>query len=200
MTKPVIAIDIDDVIADSTELVRRLTNQVTGASLTTEHFRVPAAYSRYYEHVWSSNNLDMSFDKLDSNMKLDQSHMVLLKDAEKAISLLTKQASLFALTSRPLDWEPATTAWLNTHFPNDFKQMIFTEDLKWQGQTKGEICKILGVEWLIDDRIDFCQSAIKLGVGAILFGEYGWHHEDVTDDLIRCKSWQEVLEYFNAES
>ena len=63
-------------------------------------------------------------------------------------------------------------------------------------KTKGELCQELNVSWLIDDNPEHCLSAVDAGVEAILFGEYGWHHE-APMHLTRCKDWPSVVDYFN---
>ncbi len=199
MVKKKIAVDIDDVIADSTESLRVVTNERTGSNLLTEHFRIPGDYWGYYERVWQIHGLDkqISFKKLDNEMIDDQSHVPLLPGASFALMELSKKFEVYLLTSRDSAWETATRKWLDDNGFENFNQLHFTNNFKGL-KTKGEICSQLGISWLVDDNPEHCQSAVKNGVQALLFGEYGWHHKS-TDGLKRCKSWPEVLEYFDGK-
>lgn len=199
MAKKKIAIDIDDVIADSTESLRIVTNKRTGSNLSKEHFKIPGDYWGYYERVWQIHGIDkhISFEELDDEMIEDQSHVPLLPGASFALMELSKSFEVYLLTSRNKAWENATRQWLDDNGFKDFKELHFTESYK-KSKSKGEICSSLGISWLVDDNPEHCQSAVSHGVEAILFGEYGWHHKS-TEGLKRCKSWPEVLEYFNGK-
>lgn len=196
MSKKVIAVDIDDVIADSTDTMRRRVNARTGSNLAIEHYQVPhEGYWGYYERVWKTHGVDISYDDLAEEMEADQSHVPLLAGASFALSELASKYTLLIITSRPHTWQPETEDWLKSKFGDTFISFHFTDSGK-EKKTKGQICKELDVDWLIDDNPEHCQSAINEGVGAILFGNYGWHHK-APKHLIKCKDWPAVLEYFN---
>lgn len=192
--KTTIAIDIDDVVADSTETLRHAVNRKHGVELTKEHYRIKGKNRRYYEYVWETNGLGgkAAFDDFHVVMTADQSHVELVEGAEKAVGHLKERFHLVFITARPVEWDGATRRWFTKHFGGDielhFSQGYFNE----RGKTKGELCKELGAKWLIDDVPENCQSAVQEGVNAILFGDYGWS-EDVPGAL-RCHTWAEVEE------
>jgi 5'(3')-deoxyribonucleotidase len=198
MKKPIIAIDIDDVIADSTETMRIRVNKRTGAQLEPEHYQMPYQnYMSYYERVWKNHGVDIAYDDLLEEMEADQANVPLLAGASFAIAELTRKHDIIIITSRPRTWESKTMDWLKTQLGDIFISIHFTD--KDEPRTKGQICKELGAEWLIDDNPEHCQSAIDEGIKAILFGKYGWHHK-APKHLVRCKDWPEVMEYFNAQA
>ena len=53
--KKTIAIDIDEVLADSTELIRTIANKHTALTLKKSDFQVPGPYWNYTEHCISAS-------------------------------------------------------------------------------------------------------------------------------------------------
>ncbi len=198
MSKLTIAIDIDDVLSDSTEAYRRRVNEVTGADLTPDHYRTEGEYWGYYERIWAQHGLEVDDEVLHHEMVDDQSRMPLVAGAEFAIGQLSSKYSLVIVTARDPSWESATRRWLDLHFGSIYSpDLYFSEAHKDEGKkTKGQICKELGASWLIDDNVNHCKTATDEGVEAILFGKYGWHY-DAPKELPRCETWFEVLEYFD---
>ena len=195
MSRELITVDIDDVFADSTESFRLAVNQHTGANLTSADYRVPhTSYNRYYEHVWKKHGLEVAYDEVSTQMHVDQSHVPLVSGADVALKALSKYYDLEFITSRPAEWEAATQLYMSGKLDGLVIKTHFTE--KREGLTKGQICRELGASWHIDDNPDHCQSVIDEGIGAILFGEYGWHYK-IPDGAVHCKDWPAVLEYFD---
>lgn len=197
MPKQTISIDIDDVIAHSSEALRVLVNQRIGASLTADDYmNVGGEYWGYYERVWHTHGLQdlVSFKDLSAEMALDQSHVPLLPGAEFAIHELTRQFDVVFITARDKSWETATRKWFNQQFSHDNIDLYFCENHKdSRAKTKGQLCRDLGVTVHIDDNVAHCQSVLDEGMAAILFGQYGWH-VDIPEDVIYCKDWPTVLE------
>jgi 5'(3')-deoxyribonucleotidase len=204
MKMPIIAIDVDDVLADSTESVRRQVNKKLGLNLQPEHYKVPGDYWGYYETVWATHGLSdqITIETLDTDMTIDQSHILPYVGANKVLRRLAKHFELVVTTSRNADWEAATIAWLDSNFPGVFKRVIFTDSVHNPGQkSKGEICHEIGASWLVDDNVEHAKTALEQGVSVVLFGEYGWHHTGHTlpDHVLRCKSWIELGTYFERQ-
>lgn len=197
MKKGIIAIDIDDVIADGTGSLIGVVNAHTGAELTRKHYLVPGDYWGYYERVWEEHGLEVDFAALNTDMVIDQSHVPLLPGAAFALAELSKQYDLVVITARNPSWEQATLKWLGQNCPDIFRKVLFVGGHSEATKTKGQLCAEVGASWLIDDNVEHCSSATEKGVKAVLFGEYGWHHK-APKDLPKCRDWQAVLEYFNA--
>lgn len=193
--RKVIAVDVDDVIADSTESLRLLVNRRTGKELTKDHYKIVGDYWGYYERVWRDHSLEVDFESLNEEMVYDQSHVPILAGAALALGELSKKYDLVIVTSRDPAWEKATCVWLEKNCPGIFKQVLFTRRKHADAKTKGDLCLELNASWLIDDNPEHCESAREKGVGAILFGEYGWHHS-APADLSLCRDWPAVLEHF----
>lgn len=196
--RSIIAVDIDDTLADSTESLRLLVNERTGANLTVDDYRSSGEYWGYYERVWRQHGLvDLKLDEFDSEMEIDQLHVPLLASAGFALKQLMDKYDVVFITSRNASWEKATLAWMNHYLGENQFKLFFTNRFADKGvKTKGQLCIELGATLLIDDNVDHCRSAIDNGVDAILFGEYGWQ-QSIPSGLKQCKDWPNVLEYVN---
>lgn len=199
MKKQIIAIDVDDTIADSTDSLRLLVNSRVGINLTPDHYRVPGDMWGYYERVWASHGLldKIDFKKYYDEMIVDQSHVPLLPGAAQALSELAKRFDLVLITARDPSWKPATVTWLKDKFGDLFSDVYFAgqDDIK-DAMTKGQQAAELGAFLLIDDNPKHCLSAIEEGLEAILFNDMGWS-SSAPLHLHRCKDWPAVLEYFD---
>lgn len=202
VSRPVIAIDIDDVIADSTESLRHLVNKRWDVSLTKEDYRIPGSYRKYYEQVWTRHDLadKINYADLEDEMVISQDHVPLMEGAAEAIQELKKSAHVIFITARHVSWERATREWFKNVLAHENIDLHFSEGMSNVGaMTKGELCKKFGATWLIDDNPTHCFTALDEGVKTILFGDYGWHVGDLTG-MRRCKNWREVAEHFKYES
>ncbi|MEK7471671.1 MAG: hypothetical protein AAB624_00290 [Patescibacteria group bacterium] len=202
MKQQLIAIDIDDVIAASTESVRLLANERTGSNLTEDHYKTAGEYWGYYERVWREHDLEdkLSYQDLSAEMAIDQLHVPLLAGAEIGVATLLEKHKTVLITSRDPGWELATIKWTKHHFGERIPELYFSRNHKdTKEKTKGELCIELGATWLIDDNVEHCLSAIKVGVGAVLFGEYGWQ-QNKSKELIHCKDWSAVIEFFDGKA
>ncbi len=195
--KRTVAIDIDDVIADSTESLRLLVNKRLGTTLAKEDYRIPGQYWGYYERVWTQHGIAdrLDFAALNKEMEHDQSHVPVMADAQYAIKQLASRCHIVFVTSRDASWEAATRIWLKEQFGNDTIELYFCEShRRGSAQNKGQICRDIKAQLLIDDNVSHCYSAINEGVDAVLFGKYGWH-SDAPKEMKKCKDWPSVLEY-----
>jgi 5'(3')-deoxyribonucleotidase len=201
MSKPIIAIDIDDVLAEGTCYLIDSVNKRHGLSLTSEDYHaVGGEFSGYYERVWRAHGVgDMvQYDDVAEEMRRDQAAVPLLPGAEFAIRQLIKRFHIVFITARPEEWEDATRRWFMQHFNKDDVELYFAgSDDGTRAVTKGQQAAQVGAVMLIDDNIRNCQTAITEGIEAILFGDYGWQSK-ASSLMHRCKSWPEVLEYLDA--
>lgn len=200
MTKPVIAIDIDDVLADGTNALIDAANRRYDLSLTPEDYHtVGGDFKGYYERVWATHGVEsiVSFDELSEEMATDQSNVPLLAGAQFAVTELSRRFHIVFITARPEEWEAATRRWFSQHFGNDDVELYFAGSHDGtMAMTKGQQAKALGADLLVDDNPRNCQTALDEGLKTILFGEYGWQ-QNPPDTMIRCKGWPEVLEYLD---
>lgn len=197
MKKPLVSVDIDDVIADSTEGLRQVVNARTGHSLTKEQYKVRGEYWGYYEAVWKQAGIGhlIDFEALNGEMVEDQSHVKEMDQAHVVLSVLKSRYDFILITSRDESWKQATLAWLEERFSGIFNGLYFTGSRHTDSyKNKGQLCAELGVSIHIDDNVQHCESVVAQGIETILFGEYGWH-DNIPDGLVHCKTWSDVQKH-----
>lgn len=201
MNKELIAVDVDDVLADTTEALREFVNKATGLNLTSEDYDVPAAYWGYYKHVWMAAGItDHShIHAFHEKLGTDQRDIQPVADSQDVIERLSSRFDFIAVTSRELFMEVETKRWIHKHFNGVFKDVVLLGHVKTAKHTKGDACLELGAQDLIDDNYDHCKSALDVSVRALLFGNYGWNREVASNGIERAHDWQEVLAYFENE-
>jgi uncharacterized HAD superfamily protein len=137
--------------------------------------------------------------ELDPQMQIDQSHIAAMDGAHQALEKLKQRYTLVVVTAREPEWETATTVWLEANFPGTFREMVIVGREGVKNRNKGQLCKDIGAEWLIDDNPEHARNAIEEGIKVVLFGTYGWH-QDVPSDMPHCKTWTEVEEFFYGQN
>ncbi len=201
--KKIIAVDIDDVLADSTDLIRLTTNKNTGLDLKEHHYAVPGPYWSYYEHVLTTNGItDKEQQKaLVEDWISQHSKAAPVKGAIDALRALSQQYRIILITARDPKIRTDTEQWLKEHFDGLYEDLHVIGNFKVvdKPRSKGEVCQEIGATWLIDDNPEHCLSALAHGVHTVLFGDYGWHF-DAPEHLVRCKDWPAVLEFFNEKA
>src|ERR1700758_5644898 len=127
MDKPVIAVDIDDVLANSSDALRLEVNKRLQVNLLPEHYQVPGEYDTYYEEIWRTHGLEgrVSMAELHIQMVADQSHIKPSHNAFQTLQALSKHFELIIVTGRQENQRSATQAWLNRHFPGIFSKVLF---------------------------------------------------------------------------
>lgn len=195
-TKPIIAIDIDDVLADHAKQFVEFSNNRWGTSLTIDD------YDEHWAEMWQVDNKETELratefrsSNLISKYNRDDSAFEVLQE-------LSKRFSLIVLTSRRLEMEKETRLWITSQYPDIFSDVHFsgiweTIDSEAHLRTKAEVCKSLGANYLIDDQIKHCLGASECGVTGLLFGNYFWNRlSELPANVVRCQNWHEIREYF----
>lgn len=197
--RKIIAVDVDDVLADENNAVIEFMNQHYGLGLSAKDYDVVNPYWGFWERVWGVTDEDgavMHKKFVESGVKR---HLKVIPGAIDAINRLRQDYDLVIITSRMDAVIELTHDWLERHFPKTFKSIEFV--VVWSGgdhkASKADIARSLKAEYLIDDNADHCRAADEAGIQALLFGDYGWNREEVLpDSATRVKNWEEVLEFF----
>lgn len=119
---------------------------------------------------------------------------------------LTEKYTLVVTTSRSNSIADQTKNWLDRHYDGIFTDAHFAGI--WDGDnsqgheklnlTKADLLKKIGATHLIDDHPKHCFAAAKIGIPAILFGEYPWNRDvELPDNVTRCIDWQAVQDHFD---
>jgi uncharacterized HAD superfamily protein len=113
-------------------------------------------------------------------------------DEVKILRKLSEDHEMHVITARREHERDITQHMLDTYLPGVFTSL---ELVGFHG-SKGEVCKRLGADILIDDNARHLQNAIEHGISqenALLFGDYVWNApSDANVSLTRCVNWTEV--------
>jgi uncharacterized HAD superfamily protein len=199
-----IAVDVDDVLARSAEGFVSFSNEQWGSQMTVDD------YTEAWDVAW---RVDIDEAIARAKIFLTSGVFGTFKYDETALPVLAhlqKRYNLIVVTSRRKILKPQTNEWLDRHFPGIFSGVHFvgiwddaTKDdahtrLK---QTKADMCRELGAEYLIDDQPKHCVAVAEAGLEALLFGTYAWNrHGSLPRAVTRVPNWTAVQEYFDAKS
>lgn len=148
-TKPIIAIDVDDVIAANAPAFVEYSNHKYGTHLTIDD------YQEHWGEVWKVEHeelLKRASEYQDSNHIGTYS---VIDGAYPALQELKKRFKLVIVTSRHKSMDTLTRVWLQENYPDIFDDIIFsgffdTELKSAIHLTKGEIVKEIGATYFID--------------------------------------------------
>lgn len=195
-----IAVDCDDVIANLNGAVRLFVNETFGHNHTAEDYRVTGEYKRYWSRIWGTPEGEKS-EYLTRFTELGQArNLEPLPGALETLRALKQDFRLALVTARSEADVEATHYWLEKHAPDIFDHVTFMHlwDKGDDKATKAAICLELGAQYLIDDNYDHCQLAAEAGIGALLFGDYGWNRaQELTPGMVRVLDWRAVKDYFD---
>ncbi len=187
-----IGIDIDDTTLVFFENFCKFYNQKTGKSYAREDL--------ISFHFWNVFNItrEEAIRFVEEFHQSDEFNQILpMENAIDSIKSLMEKNEVYFITARPKEFKSKTLAWLDMYFPNFDYKLIFTghfHDSK--AKLKGQICKELGIEILIDDNFEYCIDCVNNGVKAILFNQ-PWNQSSNHDEIIRVNSWKEALHNIN---
>lgn len=199
--RPVIAIDIDEVLSSQLEAMRLFINEHYGYNHSSEDYLVEADYWGYWETLWGVDEQEaLRRERHFINSGGLQAMKPVIGSLD-SISKLKKRYELVIVTSRRNEYADITHKWLDSHFPSVFAHVKFTSLRGQQASlAKAKTSKEIGADYLIDDNLEHCIEAAKSGIKAILFGEYGWNRgREVPKEITKVKDWQEVLDYFERQ-
>ncbi len=199
MKKPIIAVDIDDVLSHNVPEFVRWSNQQYGLKLTVDD------YDEDWSRMWQVDHAEAARRNADFHAS---SVMAGYEHHDQAVPVLEELKShyeLVVITSRPTRLRDLTLEWLERNYPTMFSQVHFAG--MWDvitehshKATKAELASKLGIDYLIDDQPKHVFAVAEAGISAVLFGDYPWNRDlDLPDGVIRCADWSAVREYFDEQ-
>ncbi|PLW79414.1 hypothetical protein C0585_07975 [Candidatus Woesearchaeota archaeon] len=188
----IIAIDIDQVLADTTQPIIDFYNKKLNASvILDENF----SYALFKN--WNLEKED-SLKIVDEFIANESINIEPIDGAIEAISKLKEKGfRLFAVTARPRIHENITKEWINRHFGDDtFFEIISTNQYNDPNEAKKSyFLKEFGASMIIDDNPYNCEECFDNGFNAILFNmnnQYPWGKTN-NEKIQKVTSWDEVL-------
>lgn len=203
MPKPVVAIDIDDVLSASAEELITYSNMRWGTHLTV------ADYDEHWGKMWQ---LEHDMDEMHKRAHEVRGSGIFgnaspKDDAQLVLEELRGRFSITLVTSRHRLLEPETRSWLEKHYDGLIDEVIFAGIYDGNDNhqvqitaTKKDILARIGATYFIDDQLKHCYAAAETGIETIVFGNYSWNQDNqLPKNITRCNSWQEVAQYFNGK-
>lgn len=196
MSKQIIAVDVDDVLADHVAAFVRFSNSQYGTDLGKHN------YDDRWSTLWDVDRNEIERRALEFHTPESIMEYGLIEAAQAALILLSGKYDLAIVSARPRHVIDSTGVWLDKHFGPIFKEVHFLPYWEVENRkSKADICNQIGAEFLIDDIVKHCNLAAECGVKPLLFGDYSWNQTgEIHKDVKRVKNWQEVLEYFDIKA
>ena len=201
--KPIIAIDVDDVLAQFVPafcvFAKEKWNENVTISNFTEDWR--KIFKVKDDEIIKNRAIEM-FSNYDF---YDQIKIV--PKANETLAYLSQKFSLVPVTSRVATTRDVTNNWLMRNFGDIFREIVFSgayeSDDNYEQRvnlSKGRICREIGAEFLIDDQPKHVNGAAENGVKSLLFGDYNWNRDaEISPNVTRIKNWLEVAKYFGID-
>jgi 5'(3')-deoxyribonucleotidase len=193
MSKPVIAVDVDEVLSPFVNGLVPWHNAKYGTNLQFEDF-----HSYQFNKVWGGD-LNEAISKCAFYFE-NREPVSPLNDAVDVLQKLQKSFELIVVTSRMLQHKSQTESWIDEHFPNIFSAVLICNHWNKDGGPaikKSTACLNYGARYLIDDIPHYVEDAVSEGVSGLLFGNYPWNRS-VTQhpNINRVANWQAVANFF----
>jgi 5'(3')-deoxyribonucleotidase len=184
---PVIAVDVDEVLANFVPSLASFHNDVYKTNLTINDFD---AY--FYKDVWGGSEVE-TMGKLSLFYNSSYFKKITpMPHAKEVLQLLQKKFDLHIVTARPSELETPTREWIDTHYNGIFKSIQFGNHFSKSGasRSKSSMCKDINAFLLIDDSYLYAKECLDAGLKVILFGDYPWNRTPL--EVPRCKDWHSV--------
>lgn len=190
--KPVIAVDIDDVLFPFVDGVADYHNALKGTRLTVGDF-----FTYNFAEVWGTDREETE-EIVAGFLGADNLELRPVEGAAEALTRLSHDFDIVLVTARNQVFEAETASWLRRHLPDLFQHVIFAGN-PHDGRPyrpKGIICQELEAQLLIDDHPTNLLSAAECGVDGVLFGSKAWSVLDAPSArIVPCADWKAVVEY-----
>lgn len=197
MSRPIISVDIDDVLSHSAKAMVAYGNERWGHNLTLDDFNEDLAT------MWQVDR-DEAEQRWQEYMETgSMSKYEGIPEALDALQKLSQTYRIIAVTSRRDTLLPITEEWIQSNYPGIFEEVVGagiygTNRVDSHKLTKAEVLKRVGSAYHIDDQPKHCLGAASVSVVGILFGGYAWNRDiELPDGVVRCNDWAEVLAYFD---
>jgi 5'(3')-deoxyribonucleotidase len=190
--KPLIAVDLDDVLFDFVGTFFEWHNLRYQTELTPEDMVVDSLWQ-----VWggtkeqANKRVPMFFGDVNL-LAIEPVH-----GARETLDRLRDEFRFAIVSARDPSALAISEAWIEKFLPGIFDPIylgIANPMTASKSITKAKVCKQLGATFLIDDQLVNAEACVDEGIGALLFGDYPWNQrESLSKGIVRAKDWNVVL-------
>lgn len=186
-----LAIDLDDVLADSITALINFHNRVFGTRLTIQDHN-----GWDLDLIWGCSRAEAT-RRLELFYQSDEYRAIEpLDGAVAAIQTLTEHQRLVVLTARePFpNLHAETIAWVDQHFAGCFTDIHFSFTTAMH-QPKGKLAKALGVTHAFEDGPRHAMNYHENGIRTILFRR-PWNAHIPANGIAIVETWPEAIREF----
>lgn len=188
-----IAIDVDEVLANTLPAMIDFHNETYDTNLKTEDFK----YDRLYK-VWGGDEEEELLKVRNFYKSKHFREIVPVHNSEYAIKELTKDFDLFVVTARGDDIADITKEWIYSYYPNCFDDIYFANHYASPNEyvPKSKLCSNFGASFLVDDSFEYATDCVS-GDREVLLFDYPWNRGfTLVEGITRVYSWEEILGFF----
>lgn len=192
MRREIVGVDADDVLAHHAPAFIEFSNEHYGTDLKLEDYR------HDWAEMWDIERPTIM--KRARHFHEKQAHTFApFSEAEETLISIKEKRDLVVVTARPDHLIPVTHEWMDQHYGGIFSEVHFVPIWEVGNEvTKADVCKQMGVDYLLDDMPKHCNLAAEVGVKALLFGGYSWNAAaELHPQVELVDSWKAVREYFD---
>lgn len=183
-----IAIDIDEVITDTTKaLIDYYNKNYDGRRLRFDDFKqyliedVLGISREEGEAIFEDFFNSEEFDKIGP-----------IEGAIDSIRDLARRQDIVILTARPESYRKKTEDWFDRHLGEFKKKIIYSDNVKSNYRIKAEICRDKGIGLILEDHFRYSVECAKAGIDVVLFDK-PWNKEIKHERIIRVNGWREAV-------
>lgn len=179
--KLILGVDLDNVLALTDPLIRRLIKKAFNIRLEQHHI----VEFDYWRCGISKEQNQIVFDRFH---RLECANVRPIKQAVETLRYLGPRYKVYVVTSRPPATRKLTTQWLKSH-KIPFDKLIYSES-KRDSQ--------INFDAFVEDHRETAYSMARRGVLSFLL-DYPWNQPNPIDppNLIRVKSWRRIRAYLD---
>lgn len=192
--KKKIGIDIDEVVAGFIERFLEYANQKNGTSFGFEDV--------HSYHLWETPIHSSKEESVSEVMEFQNSShfekVGLIEGAREVILEIAKTNNIYFVTSRPTEIKEKTEKFLKQNFNEIDFEIIHSGEI-YGGKPKSEICRDLGLNFMVEDNPHYALDCAEKGVRVFLLNkpwnrDYSYH-----DNITKIKDWNEILNHIEKE-
>ena len=195
MVKPVLAIDIDDVLYPFSSEFLKYANSKLGANKTLDDmvtYRLDTVYGVSYSKIAELIEAFMAEEFVNE--------FIPILGSQDALNQLNDSFDLQIVTARLSKYAAQTNLWIDKFFPGIFSNIHYCEFYAltprsdYKKMTKLMKCREIDAFALIDVNAYNIENVMSGGLAGILFGEYAWHDE-LSDKYqpLKLRSWDHLI-------
>lgn len=195
LIKPLIAVDLDNVLCDLITSLNQYHNKTYHTDFMVRDYRSFDLWKTWGGSQTKAIQKVMHFYSTEY-CKLARP----VKGARKYVELLRQNNTLAIITARHEEYADITYEWIDKYFKHKFDSVYFTNNYSLSPDNnplkKSQVCQSIGANVLLEDNLHNALDCAQSGVRVLLFSKIHNQHKPLPR-IIRVKSWKEAYQKLN---